>query len=216
LRQLLEDSGAGNQKITLDALHLNPLTTNLINEEEGVYLIGLKGNQKILLNSMSTYAEQTTPIAQEKTEDKGHGRIEIRNYSQYDISSQHFDERWEKSDFKSLFKVERYRKIQRTGKESTSIDYYISNGEDDEKEDYFGAIRSHWSVETNNHVRDKTLREDQLRTKKRSAGKVIAGLRTLTIKLLGLIKPKNMVEQLELFSDHFYHLLHWLRSVNFL
>jgi len=38
LRQLLKDSGASNQKITLDALHLNPLTTNLINEEEGIYM----------------------------------------------------------------------------------------------------------------------------------------------------------------------------------
>lgn len=216
LRQLLKDSGASNQKITLDALHLNPLTTNLINEEEGIYIIGLKGNQKNLLASMNSYAKQTAPIAQVKTEDKGHGRQEIRKYYQYDISSQDFDERWKKSDFKSLFKVERYRKIQRTGKESTSIDYYISNGKHDGKEDYFGAIRSHWSVETNNHVRDKTLREDQLRTKKKPAGKVLAGLRTLTIKLLGLVKPKNMVEQLELFSDHFHQLLHWLKSVNFL
>ena len=32
--------------------------------------------------------------------------------------------------------------------------------------DYFKAIRNHWSVETTNHIRDVTLQEDQLRTKK--------------------------------------------------
>ena len=29
------------------------------------------------------------------------------------------------------------------------------------------AVRAHWQVEVNNHVRDVTLREDQFRTKKR-------------------------------------------------
>ncbi len=216
LRQLIKDCSASTQKITLDALHLNPLTTELINMEGGVYVIGLKGNQKTLLGSMKTYAEKNIPIAEGQTENKGHGRIEKRNYYHYDIKLETFDERWSESDFKSLFKVERYRKIQRTEQESTSIDYYISNGEQEEKEDYFSAIRGHWSVETNNYIRDKTLREDQLRTLKRPVGKVLAGLRTLTIKLLGLIKPKNMVAQLELFSDHFHQLLHWLRNVNFL
>jgi hypothetical protein len=33
-----------SQKISLDALHLNPETTTLIHENKGNYLIGLKDN----------------------------------------------------------------------------------------------------------------------------------------------------------------------------
>jgi predicted transposase YbfD/YdcC len=29
------------------------------------------------------------------------------------------------------------------------------------------AIRGHWQVETNNHIRDVTLKEDRMRSKKR-------------------------------------------------
>jgi len=32
--------------------------------------------------------------------------------------------------------------------------------------EYFDAIKNHWSVEVNNHIRDDSLSEDQLRTKK--------------------------------------------------
>ena len=31
---------------------------------------------------------------------------------------------------------------------------------------YYEAIRNHWSVEVTNHIRDVTLKEDKLRTKK--------------------------------------------------
>jgi predicted transposase YbfD/YdcC len=34
-------------------------------------------------------------------------------------------------------------------------------------EEIVGAIRRHWQVETNNHIRDVSLREDQMRSKKR-------------------------------------------------
>ena len=33
-----------------------------------------------------------------------------------------------------------------------------------QKNDYCKAIRKHWSVEVNNHIRDVTLKEDSLKT----------------------------------------------------
>ncbi len=35
------------------------------------------------------------------------------------------------------------------------------------REELAQAIRLHWSVETNNHIRDVSLREDEMRSKKR-------------------------------------------------
>jgi phosphoribosyl-ATP pyrophosphohydrolase len=99
--------------------------------------------------------------------DKGHGRLEIRDYYLFDVSEEYFESRWEKSGFRSLLKVQRNRINLKTNEESTEIAYYISNGKATEEHGYFDAIRNHWSVEVSNHIRDVSLQEDQLRTKKR-------------------------------------------------
>ncbi len=52
------------------------------------------------------------------------------------------------------------------GKQSGETSYYLSN-ERTKLSELCSAVRKHWSVETNNHIRDVTLREDQLRVKKR-------------------------------------------------
>ncbi len=166
LRDLIKKTGVGNQKITADALHLSPKTTELINQSGGIFLFGLKGNQKELLEDMSHCTTRLKPVNQSVTIEKGHGRIEKRTYFQYDIESEYFDDRWKQTEFKSLFKVIRYRENIKTGVESTTTDLYISNGKYNSNEDYFSAIRNHWSVEVNNHIRDVTLQEDKFKTKK--------------------------------------------------
>ena len=117
---------------------------------------------------MSKNASFLTPVNEEVSVEKGHGRIDKRTYFHYDVSWEYFDDRWAKSDFRSLFKVIRERFNLSTGEQSAQTAYYISNGIYSEQEDYFNAIRRHWSVEVNNHIRDVTLREDHFRTKKRA------------------------------------------------
>ena len=85
-------------------MHLSPSTTEPINQAGGLFLIGLKGNQEMLFVSMKKYAAQANPIDQRVTVEKGHGRVEKRSYFHYDISEQFFAPRWEKTEFKSLFK----------------------------------------------------------------------------------------------------------------
>jgi len=167
LRDLIKQTGASSEKITADALHLNPEMTELIAGNGGIFMIGLKENQKELLADMRKDASFLTPVNQLVTTQKGHGRIDRRSYFHYDVSWEYFDERWSKSNFQSLFKVIRERYNLTTGKTSTETAFYISNGKYEETEDYFGALRNHWAVEVNNHIRDVTLNEDRLRTKKR-------------------------------------------------
>jgi predicted transposase YbfD/YdcC len=166
LRELIIKTGASNQKITADALHLNPATTNLISKSGGFFLIGLKANQKELFEDMVKCSTYLTPVNQEVTTEKGHGRLEKRTYFHYEIGDEYFAQRWEKTNFQSLFKVTRQRLEMQTGKESIETDYYISNAKSDESAEFFSAIRKHWSVEVNNHIRDVTLQEDKLKTKK--------------------------------------------------
>lgn len=45
---------------------------------------------------------------------------------------------------------------------------------------------------------------------------IMAGLRTLAVKLLNFEKPQNMIAQLELFQDDFQSLMDSLRDFRFL
>ncbi len=64
LQNLLEKAEASAQKITADALHLNPKTTEKIAKAGGIFLIGLKANQKKLLADMMGYFEHLKPVYQ--------------------------------------------------------------------------------------------------------------------------------------------------------
>lgn len=168
LQSLLKDTGACGQYITADALHLNPATTTLIAQSDGKFIIGLKGNQPEMLADMEQCTTLLKPVSQCVTEGKGkkrHGRIEKRIYKQYDVRGEYFDKRWKPSNLSSLILVERERLETKTGKYSCQVDLYISNIAPNTI-DCFTPIRQHWQVEVNNHIRDVTLKEDKLRTKK--------------------------------------------------
>jgi predicted transposase YbfD/YdcC len=216
LRNLLTTSLASGQKISLDALHLCPATCELINKAGGTFLIGLKKNQAVLLEDMKFYIQTAKPIFQSEEWEKGHGRIEYRKYELYDISHEYFDSRWEKVGFCSLVKVERKRINTKTQEENKETSFYISNKNAKIGEELFKAIRNHWQIEVNNNIRDTTFQEDQLKTQKKTVSKVLSGLRTLSLALLNILKPKNMVAQLEKFQDDFQSLLNFLRQTNFL
>lgn len=54
----------------------------------------------------------------------------------------------------------------KTGKKGQEESYYLSN-EVSKYEAICQAIREHWQVETANHIRDVSLQEDKMRSKKR-------------------------------------------------
>lgn len=216
LQQLVRQAGAGSQKITAGALHLCPAVTEPIEGAGGIFLIGLKGNQKGLLQDMKGHVGCFAPLNQEVTVEKGHGRLEKRNYFHYGVSEDYFEPRWGKTGFRSLFMVERSRIDLTTKEQGRKISFYISNGKANGEHGYFGAIRKHWSVEVNHHIRDKGLKEDQLRTKKNEVTTVMAGLRTLVMELFRQWKPKNIAAQMELFQDNFNELIFALKRINFL
>ena len=195
LRELIDKKNAQAQKITADALHLYPAMTQPIEQAGGIFLIGLKENQKELLADMSKFAECFNSVNEYISIEKGHGRLEKRHYFQYDISEEYFDDRWNKTNFRTLVKVVRNRLDLKTQNQSTETAFYISNGIVQYTNEYFDAIRKHWIVEVNNHIRDVSLQEDQLRTKKKPITKMMAGLRTLVLEVIRMLNPKNIVAQ---------------------
>lgn len=217
IRQLL-DGALGSQKITLDALHFIPETIKQIEKQEGIYVIGLKENQRELYDDMVKTGQTAKPVNQLQEIEKSHGRIDKRTYRSYVIENDFFDERWSGANFQTLVQVERTSMQFKSKAESQEVSYYISNAKIKDKNDneLFRAVRGHWNVETNNYVRDVTFKEDGLRTKESTISKVMASCRTLTLNLLNKIKPKNMKAKLEEFADNFEVLLNWLSEVKIL
>ena len=166
VRQLFEQSAIASQKVSLDALHCKPKTLKLVTQRGGKYLVGLKENQKHLKKQILQQIEKQAILFKSSQLEKGHGRIERRRYEFYDLLEMPKDERWNLCQIKTLIKVKRERVQIRSGKKSTEESYYLSN-EVGNYEELCKAVRGHWQVETANHVRDVSLKEDSLRSKKR-------------------------------------------------
>lgn len=211
IRQLLENGLCG-QKISLDALHLVPETVGKIAGNGGTYLVGLKENQQELHGDMAELCQRARPVGELVEIEKSHGRIDKRTYKGYDIADEFFDQRWKEAGFQALVQVKRSSLQCRTNTESQEVALYISNAKIKNGQDHelFKAARGHWNVETNNHIRDVTFREDDLRTKEPAISRAMACCRTFALNLLNKLKPKNMKEKLEYFADNFKDLIEWM------
>jgi len=65
----------------MDALHFKPQTLLPIAESGGIFLVGLKKNQKKLFHQMvNDYADKNYLYQRRERPKKGHGRIEKRHY----------------------------------------------------------------------------------------------------------------------------------------
>jgi len=167
VRLLLQTDDLSKQKVSLDALHCKPKTLEIIAQSKGSYLVGLKKNQKQLAKQISRTVENQASLFRDSEIEKGHGRIEERSYEFYDILEMQKEEKWNSCKLKTVIRVVRETEEVRSGKRSQQEAFYLTN-EVGNYEELSRAIRGHWKVETNNHIRDVSLKEDKLRSKKRS------------------------------------------------
>jgi predicted transposase YbfD/YdcC len=167
VRRLLQSDQLASQKISLDALHCKPKTLEIIAQCKGKYLVGLKENQKQLKKQVNTAIEQQPCLVKLGGLEKGHGRIESREYEFYDLLEIEKEERWLSCHIKTAIRVRRARVAVKSGKMSWEESCYVTNAVGN-YEELAQAVRGHWQVETANHLRDVSLQEDRLRSKKRS------------------------------------------------
>lgn len=218
-RNMLE-GGILRQKLSMDPLHFKPDTLIPIHGAGGFFLAGLKGNQKELLAEMEFCSRQLPCCYQYAPKpEKGHGRIEQRTYSCFDVEGAYFDKRWDKAGFKTLVRAERQRFVCNRQTNSVQVSYYLSNMDVQNEQgamELFQAVRQHWQVESANYDRDCILKEDKLRCIDQKANQTMALCRTLVIKLLNKSEIKNRCELMDSFADDFKACLAFLRSINFL
>jgi predicted transposase YbfD/YdcC len=188
LLELLELKGA---IVTIDAMGCQKDITHKIVERGADYVIGLKGNQATLhQDAADFFREFPQPhqgsghdtVTYKKTLDKGHGRIEVREYAICDDIAWLMKDRPGWSSLRSIGWVRSKRTIGE--KETMDVRYYITSLSADV--DLFEkAVRSHWGIENSvHHVLDVSFREDQSRVHDENAPLNLAIFRHLALNIM--------------------------------
>ena len=184
LLKLLEIKGC---IITIDAMGCQHTITDQIIDQEGDYVIGLKGNQGNLHEAVEdfftiAYQNNFKGVAHDYVEevDKDHGRLEIRRYWVSDeLITLPKKASW--SGLRSIGMVE--RECTQAGVYSIERRYYINSIEPSATL-FAKAVRSHWGVENPLHWRlDVILGDDASRIKKDNGAAVLTSLRHLCMNL---------------------------------
>lgn len=145
--ELLETLDIKHSIITADAMSCQKEIVKKIIGKKADYVIALKGNQPSLLEDAAIYFESfRIEIPVLATSEKGHGRIERREYRLLtDLS-------WlsEKKDWAGIKAIgEVQSTVMRDGGVSTDTRYFISSLTETER--FAHAVRCHWSIENQLH-----------------------------------------------------------------
>jgi predicted transposase YbfD/YdcC len=188
--QLLEALEVAGCIVTIDAMGCQTGIAEQIIEREAEYVLALKENQGNLYEDVAhLFADledsqyQAYGFDREKTVNKGHGRIEIR-------------ECWTISDpevlrhlrgfanWKNLTTVSRIRSQRWIGQEKSCEDrYHIASIAGAKR--VLGSVRSHWGIENELHwTLDLAFDEDRCRVRKDHGPENFALLRHIALNLL--------------------------------
>jgi predicted transposase YbfD/YdcC len=182
------------QIVTIDAMGTQKAIAKQIIEQEGNYVLALKGNQGHLNEDVRLFLEtevkKPNSLAiktQQEEFDKGHGRIERRTC----IVSDQIDWLDQKEQWVGLKSIAMIEEIQEcNGKKSEERRFFISSLPADAKQ-IASAVRSHWLIENGLHwTLDVIFNEDQSRVRKDHAGENMAIIRHITLNMLNNAKKQ--------------------------
>jgi predicted transposase YbfD/YdcC len=174
--------------ITIDAMGTQKAIAEQIIDRGADYVLALKGNQETLHQAVIDYIDEQgqndfadVPARQHITNEKGHGRTEVRSYIQMPVPvTLQGLELWK--GLKSIGVVTSV--CVRDGKEATEMRYYISSLPVGVKQ-FAHAVRSHWGIENSCHWSlDMTFREDESRIRDPHLRENFAWLDRFTLSLL--------------------------------
>lgn len=169
--------------VTTDALNCQRAIAQQIIDQEGDYVLALKGNQGNLLDDVSRFLNDLACDATntDRTIDADHGRIETRTATvSADIAWLQEGHRW--PGLAAIGKVVRIRET--AAKTTTETAYYLlSTALSSER--FNEVVRSHWGIENRLHWRlDVVMNEDQDRSRLGNSPNNLAILRHMALNVM--------------------------------
>jgi predicted transposase YbfD/YdcC len=183
--------------ITIDAIGTQKAIAAQIRDGDADYVLALKGNQESLHQNVIDYIDKQSEndfvdvkARRHITQEKGHGREEIRSYIQMPVPADLPGlELWK--DLKSIGIAT--LACVRDGKETIETRYYISSLAVSVKL-FAHAVRSHWGIENSCHWSlDMTYREDESRIREPYLRENFAWLNRFTLSLLKQNPAKDSI-----------------------
>lgn len=177
LLKLVDIKGA---TITADALHCHGGMAALIKARHGDYILTLKGNEPHLLREAEALVAATNGRDFAETKERSHGRYEKRRAVV--VPAPRMAQKHRFPGLRAVGMITRWRDAD--GKKAKTVHYYVMS--DVLKPDEFlQAVRSHWSIENQQHwMLDVLMDEDRSRNRRDHGAKNLAVLRRLALNIL--------------------------------
>lgn len=188
--QLLQTLEVAGCIVTIDAMGCQTEIARQIVDRDGEYVLALKENQELLyadverlFDDLQASQYQAYSFDYEKTVNKGHGRIEIREC--WTISDPEVLQHLRGfANWKMLATVSRIRSQRWIGEEKSSEDRYHLASITGAKR-VLTSVRAHWGIENELHwVLDMAFDEDRCRVRKDHGPENFAVLRHIALNLL--------------------------------
>lgn len=179
--ELLEMLDLKGAIVTADAMSCQKGIVAKIIGRQADYVIGLKGNQSALRDDVALYFDEFMAECPHcKTLEKGHGRIETREY----FLETEIDWLPQRALWSNLNAIGAVRSTVEQGKEvRTETRYFITSLT--LVDEFAGAVRKHWGIENQLHwCLDVIFREDASRAKKDNSPLNLNVLRKTALPLL--------------------------------
>lgn len=207
--ELIEGLYLKNKVVCGDAMQTQRKLSVDILAKGGNYLWFLKLNQPTLLAEVQQFfvppqrsggwSLPELPRAVAETNDKEHGRLEIRTLTLIADDEQFLD--W--PGVKQVFQIRRRTRHLRTGKELVETAYGITSCDADNvsAEQLLYWSRTYWGIENGLHYRrDVTLREDATRISHPALAKVIATINNLVVAIALKLGYTNLASARRIFD----------------
>lgn len=187
--------------VSMDAMGTQKVIAEKIIDKKGDYVLALKSNHPTFYEEVEDFFQQSiksdfnhVETERRKIIEKGHGRIEEREYyvcnSDYDCLSE--VGKWK--GIKSIIYTTTKRQEILEGRTSTEIRFFISSLSMNDTDKITNAIRSHWGIENSLHyVLDVTFNEDDSRIRAKHAAENFSVLRRLALNMIRCDKSKGSV-----------------------
>jgi predicted transposase YbfD/YdcC len=170
--------------LTLDALHAQHDTAQLITGRGADYVMTVKGNMPTLCKQLKNLPWARVPSASSVSRD--HGRRARRTIKLVLAPA------W--IGFEGAAQVAQLRRtVTKKGKKTVEVVYLITSDRNASPETLATWVRGHWHIENKLHwVRDVTYQEDKSLVRTGNAPRVMATLRSLAISILRLDGQTNI------------------------